>query len=213
MQECDGPRCNAWRRAGYQQLSCTRLWTSCARLRQVLEPTGSCASRRESGSALQEALRMQPGGRSVRSQAVPPRQRRQVDTRQFGQPRQPEVRHHAPRRQPRCAHYQQIAAAAIPPVQRMTPGNPWHAERIRPVREQMHQAAACEAERRRRERHAPEPVIRRGQQKQPADTPMRGHSRRWRDHQATSSQSGAVPPATPASSAAAIHRCQRPPAC
>src|SRR5471030_1420642 len=50
------------------------------------------------------------------------------------------------RRDPCCADDQRIASTAVPPVQRVPRDEPGYAERVGPVGEEMHQAAAGAAD-------------------------------------------------------------------
>jgi len=89
-----------------------------------------------------------------------------------------QARHDKPRARPSGRHHQRITSSAIPPVQRMTRSDPRHAERVRPIGEQMHDAAARKPEQRRRGRIMSKPMISSGEQRNPRDTPMRRRTMR-----------------------------------
>ena len=74
--------------------------------------------------------------------------------------------------QPGEADDDDVAAPAVPQVQRMAAGNPWHAERIGPVGQQVHQAAGGETQGRHRHQVRAERGVGPVQQRQPAHAPM-----------------------------------------
>src|SRR5471032_863378 len=76
------------------------------------------------------------------------------------------------RRDPCRADDQRVASTTVPPVQRVPRDEPWYAERVGPVGEEMHQATACEAETDGSPGVDAEKMVRNGKQRNPADTPM-----------------------------------------
>ena len=93
--------------------------------------------------------------------------------------RRPQRSGHPTRSRPSERDDEQITTPALPQIQRMPFPNPRHAERIRPIGEQVHEAAAGEAERGSGKRAGRmERAIRENERRRPAHPSMSGRSMR-----------------------------------
>ena len=93
-------------------------------------------------------------------------------------PMQPNMLTNKPRGDPRTRNNNQITPPTIPKIQRMPRSDPRHAQRIRPIGQQMHDPSTSKPKRRGSINRMPKPMIGTHEQRDPPHTPMRQRTMR-----------------------------------